>query len=133
MSKNSQFNWAKKGADKEEKTIEGEDTAKDQPATLHDIPDYEGLVFDRYLHAELSKYLGWFSPASFVLALTDWLIHLAIAPAAQVNLLQNAFEKMQKYNIYVMRYYTQKNPDACIECKSKDTRFQNEDWQIYPY
>lgn len=128
MSKNSQYKRTHEG-----KIIEGEDTIGDQPATQHAIPDYEGEIFDRYLHAEFSKYLGWFSPASFVLALTDWLIHLAIAPAAQINLFQNAFEQIQKYNIYLMRYYTQKKPNPCVECKSKDTRFQNEDWQNYPY
>lgn len=69
--------------------------------------------FDRSFHVLINQQLGN-SPA-FNLALFDWLLHLSISPGTQVQLMQNAYEKLKQYSQF------------------NDRRFRNDGWKGFPF
>lgn len=92
---------------------------------------YEGEVFDRTLHSIFAKYMGLFSPASLVLSYVDWLSHLRICPAKQMDIVKYAGEK---YLIWLRENYFEAEPcDVSGKCEPQDPRFQHENWNDYPF
>lgn len=90
-------------------------------------------AFDRQLHASMSKIFG-LSPAALATAWFDWAAHLAIAPGRQAELTQSAGEKA----VLLANYLTHmaagcKNPACCAHPLPQDRRFNDEDWQNWPY
>ena len=54
---------------------------------------YEGQTYDIMLHAWMGKFTSWLSPASLGLATFDWLAHLAMSPAKQLNMVRKGWRK----------------------------------------
>jgi polyhydroxyalkanoate synthase subunit PhaC len=92
---------------------------------------YEGETFDIVLHAWMSRFIGWLSPASFNLALFDWLIHLLISPAKQADISRNAAQKLVKFNLYAAQDLL--NTDKSCATHITDKRFKNELWEVFPF
>ncbi len=89
--------------------------------------------FNRTAHYTASKFLGWFSPTAFQLAVHDWMAHLITSPGTQMKLSNSALEKIQKsWNYSVMSRSTLDCENLC-EPKSNDKRFQDDSWNYFPF
>lgn len=88
--------------------------------------------FDRWLHAFLGKTTMPVSPSSLLLAYTDWLSHLALSPAKQVELTQKWLRKAYRMSLY-MPHAMKADTPPCIEPLEQDRRFSKPDWQQWPF
>lgn len=97
---------------------------------------YEGQAYDILLHAWMGKSTGWLSPPSLGLAMYDWLSHLAISPAKQVDLSKKYCDHLIQFNLYLA---SQLGFDiACeeltaIQPRSQDHRFKDPAWNEFPF
>lgn len=93
---------------------------------------YEGQALDIILHAWLGRWTGWLSPASFGLAFFDWLAHLRIAPAKQLDLGRKALQNAVQLTLYAAQNY---NPELkpCTQTRPTDSRFKEESWDSFPF
>jgi len=91
--------------------------------------------FDRIFHACIGRVTLGLSPASLMLAYTDWLTHLAIAPAKQTELLQKAARKFTRFFLYSCKCAMPQgeNETVCIEPLPQDKRFRGQEWQNWPF
>jgi len=91
--------------------------------------------FDRIFHAFIGRLTLGLSPASLMLAYTDWLTHLAIAPAKQAELLQKAARKFTRFFLYSCKCAGPLggNEAVCIEPLPQDKRFRGPGWQNPPF
>jgi len=94
---------------------------------------YEGQSVDIMLHAWSGRFTNWLSPASFGIAMFDWLAHLSIAPAKQFDLANKAWRKVLKLMIASHQYAHQVNCNLCIETRPNDKRFDSELWNNFPF
>jgi len=88
--------------------------------------------FDRWLHSIIGRYSGAVSPAALLLAYVDWVSHLQLSPARQIELARKAWRKLYRLALYAPR---SPQPDApwCIEPLPQDRRFRHRDWKLYPF
>lgn len=94
--------------------------------------------FDRVFHAFIGRATLGLSPASLMLAHADWLTHLAIAPAKQVELVQKSLRKLTRLLLYSCKCASclmtrQPLLEPCIEPLPQDKRFQGAAWQNWPF
>ena len=87
--------------------------------------------FDKFFHVFLNQYLGA-SPA-FNLSVFDWLLHLSISPAKQIQLMQSAYQKAMQLREYALQYYTHQEDLPSIGPKVGDRRFRNDAWKEFPF
>ena len=87
---------------------------------------------DQAVHAQMARFTQGLSPASLIGAYTDWLVHLAIAPGKQQELLHKAARKALRLALQGL-----KGPAAgaapCIEPLPQDRRFAAPEWQQWPF
>lgn len=107
-------------------------------APLQQSTSYEGQPYDILLHAWMGKMVGWLSPASLALASYDWLVHLSIAPAKQMTLmqhmLQNSFEFYINTTLKIMNNpASEAEHFSYIKPRSSDSRFKEEGWEQFPF
>ena len=87
---------------------------------------------DRLAHAWLGRMTAGLSPASLLAAYQDWLVHLAIAPVKQLELVEKARRKLHRWLLYAWSSRLHEC-SACIEPLPQDKRFSNPQWQRWPY
>lgn len=97
---------------------------------------YEGESFDVMLHAWLAKFTCWLSPTSMGLAMYDWLSHLTMAPAKQIELAKKAEKSLEEFYLYTLCQHgligtTKKTP--CVHPRANDPRFKDEAWDAFPF
>lgn len=88
--------------------------------------------FDRWLHAFLGKTAMPVSPSSLLLAYTDWLSHLTLSPAKQVELAHKWWRKAYRMYLY-LPHSMQAETEPCIEPLEQDRRFSNPEWKQWPF
>lgn len=85
--------------------------------------------WDKLLNAALGAATAYISPAAFSLAMTDWLLHLALSPSRRELLVAKAWKKYWRWVALA-----QSNGAACcIEPLPQDKRFTDPAWQRWPY
>jgi polyhydroxyalkanoate synthase len=89
-------------------------------------------TFDRALHAQLARMTQGISPASVIGSYMDWLVHLAMSPGKQADLLLKAQRKATRLGLEAMRCKDQAD-DPCIEPLPQDRRFAAPEWQRWPF
>ena len=97
---------------------------------------YDGKFFDVMLHALIGKYTGWLSPASVNLAMFDWLSHLAIAPAKQMDLAKSLCQHWLQFAGNLMNLNNIHPINAIHDgrtLKNEDPRFKKEEWHYFPF
>jgi polyhydroxyalkanoate synthase len=96
---------------------------------------YEGQAYDIMLHAWIGRVTGWLSPASLGVSMFDWLSHLAISPAKQFNLLQQAFDSWLQCVLQIELYLHHGGcPDLHVaEPRPDDNRFKDKMWEDFPF
>ena len=88
--------------------------------------------FDRALHAQLAHLSQGISPPSVVSAYMDWLVHLAMSPGKQAELVSKAQRKVARWALSAKDCA---NPagEPCIEPLPQDKRFAAPEWQGWPF
>lgn len=104
------------------KPLEAEEEARKYPAD-----------FDRILHAWSGKLTTGMSPATLVLAFTDWLLHLSAYPLKQHELATHAAEKLTEFLGYATARLQGMECKNCICPEETDSRFKDEAWQQLPF
>ena len=89
------------------------------------------LDLDRAAHAALGRMTQGLSPASFLLAYLDWVVHLAIAPGKQQALAQRA--RQQWLRLAQVSLPSTGSAATCIEPLPQDHRFDNPAWHQWPF
>lgn len=98
--------------------------------------EYEGQAYDILVHAWMGKSTGWLSPASLGLSTYDWLSHLAIAPAKQLDLIQKFWKSFSEYTFNVMlQFGKHEGEESFLPCAKprSDSRFKEESWKEFPF
>ncbi|WP_291175759.1 alpha/beta fold hydrolase [Hyphomicrobium sp.] len=90
-------------------------------------------AIDRMRDALLAQLSGGISPASIMLAMFDWSIHLASAPGKQMELVQKALRKSVRLATHCAAAHARADTPPCIEPLPGDNRFRAEGWQKPPY
>ena len=88
--------------------------------------------FDRWLHSSLARFTRAISPAALVLAYVDWIAHLGLSPARQVELARKAWRKASRLALYLPRSFDRDAPWS-IEPLDQDRRFSHADWRAFPF
>jgi polyhydroxyalkanoate synthase subunit PhaC len=104
--------------------------AEIQPFASH----HTYVSIDRAFKATLARLTFGLSPAVLAEQTFDWLAHLAISPGKQLQLAENALRGSARLAKCAGEAAT---PDsggaACIEPLPQDRRFQEAEWQQWPY
>lgn len=78
------------------------------------------IFLDQVFHAWINQYFG-VSSIAYLLSIFDWVMHLGVAPGAQIQLILSAYAKIFKLL------------NTTKEEINNDRRFKNELWQEYPF
>jgi len=88
--------------------------------------------FDRALHAQLAHLTQGISPPSVVSAYMDWLVHLAMSPGKQAELISKAQRKVMRLALSA-KDCADPAGGPCIEPLPQDRRFTAPEWQGWPF
>jgi polyhydroxyalkanoate synthase len=91
------------------------------------------LNLDRFLRARLGHLTFGVSPAGLLLVYLDWLAHVAISPGKHVDLARKMWRKAVRFAFYATRCGWQASTPPAIEPLSQDDRFDDPDWQQWPF
>lgn len=89
--------------------------------------------FDRLLRARLGRTTLDLSPPGLMLVFLDWLIHLAMAPGKQQELVVKCLRKALRFAIYAYRSTLDPAAPLAIEPLPQDQRFRGPAWQHWPF
>lgn len=104
---------------------------KDNPA----LPFLTANQFniDKPLHAWMSHFTGWLSPAAILLAYSDWLIHLNNSPDKWLEISNTTAHNLLRFTLYVLQHYTDRECKTCVRASQTDKRFQSDLWNKPPF
>jgi polyhydroxyalkanoate synthase len=85
---------------------------------------------DSQLRASIGKLTNGMSPMHLILAYSDWLGHLSMAPAKRLQLLQSLAEKVLQLSITAAKTVTEKRDESLPQISSL---FKHELWQKPPF
>jgi polyhydroxyalkanoate synthase len=88
---------------------------------------------DKMIHTAISRFTLGVSPAALMMAYLDWLVHLGISPAKQLELVQKALRKAVRFYVYAFRCASDPGKEPCIEPLPQDKRFSGEEWRRMPF
>lgn len=88
---------------------------------------------DRLTHAWLGRLTLGVSPASLMSAYFDWLVHLAISPGTQAQLLEKAVREALQFTLHFYRATLTTARKPYIEVPPEDHRFSAPGWQRWPF
>jgi polyhydroxyalkanoate synthase len=90
--------------------------------------------FDREFRAQLAKMTSGLAPTSFTTAWADWVMHLALSPAKQMELQQQLLERAQDTWSFALRALAGQPvaPSEGLEGQA-DRRFAAPDWNQFPF
>lgn len=90
--------------------------------------------FDREFRAQVAKMTAGLAPTAFSSAWADWAMHLALAPARQLELQQQAMERAQDTWAFALRALNgQPLVPEDPATPAPDRRFAAQDWQQFPF
>jgi polyhydroxyalkanoate synthase len=87
---------------------------------------------DLPLKSVLARLANGISPASLMMAQTDWLTHLAVSPARQAELASSALRGTLAWLGYIGASWRGTCPD-CVAPLAGDKRFSRPEWQRPPF
>lgn len=103
------------------------DSLLDKTPKLND-ETVEGI--DSQLRASIGKLTNGMSPMQLILAYSDWLGHLAMAPAKRLQLLQSLAEKVLQLSITAAKTVMEKTDETLPQTSSL---FKHELWKKPPF
>lgn len=101
---------------------------------ISDLLSSYGDVFDRLLRVMVSPATGGISPSGLAGAYADWMVHLALSPGRQLQLMEKAQRKVSRWLVNAGQTMAQGGKaEPCIEPLPQDRRFRDPAWQQWPY
>jgi polyhydroxyalkanoate synthase len=94
--------------------------------------DLHADSFDRWIHGLVARATRGVSPAALLLAYVDWIAHLGLSPAKQLELVRKAWRKLFRLALYLPRSLSRDAP-WCIEPLEQDRRFRHQAWRRFPF
>jgi polyhydroxyalkanoate synthase len=102
--------------------------------SAHDQSDGIYRDVDRLFHAWLASLTFGISPISLTQAWQDWLLHLAVSPGKQRQILTKAAEKGARLQDFLARSALGGGrAEPSIRPLPQDRRFLHPAWQLFPY
>ena len=96
--------------------------------------DHYGYVsVDRAFKANLARLTFGLSPAVLAEQTFDWLVHLAVLPGKQLELIEKWFRKSARLATYAGQCVVDPRTPPCITALPQDRRFEGEAWRRWPY
>jgi polyhydroxyalkanoate synthase len=100
------------------------------PVDAQTQPAFSYAEFDRAAHAAVAALTGGLSPASVVLAVSDWLMHMAVAPGKLTELGLQASHACTDIAAQTPRVKSRR-PKAKLT--HEDPRFAADGWSAWPF
>jgi polyhydroxyalkanoate synthase subunit PhaC len=94
---------------------------------------YSYVSIDRAFKANMGRLTFGLSPAALAEQTFDWLIHLAVSPGKQLQLIEKGFRKAARLGLYAGESAAKRDTPPFIEGLPQDRRFKGEAWQRWPY
>src|SRR6266702_3360899 len=88
---------------------------------------------DHAKEALMARMTAGLSPAALGAALTDWLIHLAVAPGKQLELASLCVSNARRLSEYLVQFTLGQQAPLLTKPSPADYRFRADTWQIEPY
>lgn len=88
---------------------------------------------DRLRHAMMAHATQAISPASLVLAWADWGLHLGMYQGKQLELAAKGADKWARLGQWAWRELRGEDPEPCIAPLPHDKRFNDPEWQEWPF
>ena len=87
---------------------------------------------DRVAHVWVGRRTQGISPPALAGAVADWMAHLALSPGKQLELVEKAGRKLDRFMRFALRS-TREDAQHCIEPLPQDYRFRAPEWQRFPF
>ncbi len=104
-------------------------TAEERPTPGH----YTAHALDRAFKANLARLTAGITPAGLSSIYFDWLSHLMLSPGKQLELVEKAGRKAERFFRYAGQTVLDADTPPCISPLPQDRRFQHESWHQWPY
>jgi polyhydroxyalkanoate synthase len=117
------------------RVISGSDHSSAEELTMQDLDTTTTFrsALDRMLRASLGRLTMSVSPVALAQAYQDWALHLAMSPGMQLELARKTVRKLAQLAVYAQRAATQGNPEPCVKPLPGDHRFDEPEWQTWPF
>ncbi|WP_342618198.1 alpha/beta fold hydrolase [Rhodoferax sp. GW822-FHT02A01] len=89
-------------------------------------------AIDQAFHAQLARFTQGISPASLLSAYLDWMVHLAVSPGKQSELVAKALDDVRRLAVAAVPTAGEAG-QPCIEPLVQDKRFEAPEWQTWPF
>ena len=90
-------------------------------------------TLDRVFKANLARLTAGISPAAIARTYFDWLVHLALSPGKQLELVEKAGRKSTRLARHAIQTAFDPATPPCIDPLPHDRRFRDPGWQRWPY
>ncbi|MBV8092988.1 MAG: polyhydroxyalkanoic acid synthase [Acetobacteraceae bacterium] len=94
---------------------------------------YSYKSIDRAFKANLARLTFGLSPAVLADQAMDWLVHLAVSPGRQLQLVEKYFRDITRFGLCAAQSAANPATPPCITPLPQDRRFRGEAWQQWPY
>ncbi len=98
---------------------------------IEDRFSYQSI--DRALKANLARLTFGLSPAVMAEQTFDWLVHLAVSPGKQLQLVENWLRMIGQFGLYAAQSAANSEVPPFIAPSPHDRRFAGEAWQKWPH
>ncbi len=90
-------------------------------------------TIDRLAHVWLGRVTLGMSPASLLLAYSDWALHFGFNPGKHAELVRNAAEKSFRFGVYALQAAANPETPPFIDPLPQDRRFRDPGWRAWPF
>jgi polyhydroxyalkanoate synthase len=99
----------------------------------HESESDSGTLFDRFFRARLGRLSLGLSPAGLLLVYLAWLLHLALSPGKQQQLVGKMLRKALRFALYAGGAACDPNTPPAIDPLPQDRRFSGPAWRRWPF
>ena len=97
------------------------------------LPSEREDALDHFVHTNIARFTGGFSPTALALAAFDWGAHLALSPGRQNALALSALAKQVALSPRARLFAAKSGDDRAAKQRARDPRFRAEEWNQWPF
>lgn len=90
-------------------------------------------ALDRVIRAAIGRLTLGISPVELAQAYQDWVLHMAMSPGSQAELVEKTIRKWMQLNVYAQRVALQSDSEPYVKPLPGDQRFREPEWQHWPF
>jgi polyhydroxyalkanoate synthase len=95
--------------------------------------DERAAMLDRATNAQLAALSGGLALPRLLLSYLDWAIYMSMSPGKQLQLAEDAINKVNRFCAYAFEAASGKDVPRLIEPESRDWRFADPGWRQWPF